>query len=145
MSSQARVCHMVKKLWIKEGNNRNIKVFVAHDHDVVDFNPIEYSEVLEELDCTIRVSCIQAADSVAAGFSPWFAPHHEPKHWTCLIKEHPKLNRIDVEVIIQNIEAQASEIWNNKKAAEAAHVHTATENKDAVNKALMSIMNNLRK
>ena len=34
MSSQARVRHMVKKLWIKEGDD--------DDHDVVDFNSIEY-------------------------------------------------------------------------------------------------------
>ena len=49
---------MVQKLRIKEGDDTNIKVFVAHDHDVVDFNSLEYSEDLEELDCTIRVSSI---------------------------------------------------------------------------------------
>ena len=67
------------------------------------------------------------------------------QHWTCLINEHPKLNRYDVEVIIQNIEAQPGETWNNKTAAKAAHVHTATENEDTVNKALMSIMNKPQK
>lgn len=60
MSSQARVRHMVKKIWFKEGDNTNIKIFVAHNHDVADFNSLEYAKDLEEIDCTIRVSSIQA-------------------------------------------------------------------------------------
>ena len=95
---------MLKKLRIKEGDNTNIKVFVAHDHDVVDFNSLEDAEDLEEIDCLIQVSSIQAGDTVAVGFFLRSCITMNAGHWTRLINEHSKLNRVDVEVIIQNIE-----------------------------------------
>ena len=70
---------MVKKMWIKEGDDSKVKVLVAHDHDIVDFNSLEYAEDLEEIDCTIRVSSIQAGDTVVAVFFSRFTSHYDRK------------------------------------------------------------------
>ena len=94
----------MKHLWIKEKDDTNIKVFVALDYEVVDFNSLEYAEDLEEIDCTICVSSIHAVDTVVTGFLIGLRITMNESHWTRLIKKHPKLNRVDVEVIIQNIE-----------------------------------------
>ena len=69
MSSKDWVHHMVKHFWTKEGDNTNIKVFVTHDHDVTDFNSLEYAEDLEMIDCTIFNISIQSADTVVVAFS----------------------------------------------------------------------------
>ena len=48
----------LESLWVKEGQNVLVKMFVAHDIDPLSFNSLEFALVCNDLDGALSVSRI---------------------------------------------------------------------------------------
>ena len=55
-------------LWVREGQDVLVKMFVAHDTPPLFFNLMEFSTVCNDLDGADSVSCIQSSKTSRAEF-----------------------------------------------------------------------------
>ena len=58
----------LEKLWVREGQDVLVKMFVAHDTPPLSFNSLEFATVCNDLDGAVSVSCIQSSKTSRAGY-----------------------------------------------------------------------------
>ena len=67
------------------------------------------------------------------------------KHWMLLLNATPRLVKLDVHVVTERVQVNASAPWNPKIDARAAHMYCAAHQEDQVNKVMSRMYNNERK
>ena len=98
-----------EKIYIAEGQPTTVKLFVGHDSVRAIFNSRELVQIADERDGTIRVCHIQASKVVAAGYLQGSTKSINEEHWTENLNALPRLNKLDVEVVIRNIDDPSGE------------------------------------
>ena len=92
---------------------------------------------------------IQASKVVAAGYLQGSIKSINEENWTENLNALPRLNKLDVEVVVCNIHDPKKETnrsgSKNKNKSFAAHVLCAKENEEAVNLALCNTYGKNRK
>ena len=63
------------------------------------------------------------------------------QYWTQLLNVNPCLFKLDVHVVTERIQVNASTPWSPKTDALAAHVYCAANQEDQVNKVMISMYN----
>ena len=63
------------------------------------------------------------------------------KHWTQLLNANPRLLKLDVHVVTERIQVNASAPWNPKTNVWAAHAYYAANQEDQVKKVMCSMYN----
>ena len=128
------------KIYISNGKTTTAKVFVGHDSVSAIFNSLELAQIAEEKDGSIRVCHIQANKVVAAGYLQGSTKSINEENWTENLNALPRLNKLDVEVVVRNIYDPTEDTnksgSKNKNKSFAAHVLCAEDNEEAVNLAL---------
>ena len=112
----------LEKLWIREGQDVLVKMFIAQDTPPISFNSLELATVCNDLDGAISVSCIKSSTTSRAGCLLGSRNIMNDKHWTQLLNANPRLLKLDVHVVTERIQVNASAPWNPKTDARAAHV-----------------------
>ena len=135
----------LEKLLIREGEDVAVKMFVVHDTPPISFNSAEFATACNDLDGAVSVSCIQASATSKAGYLLGSQKTMNDKHWTPLLNANPRLVKLDVHVVTERIQVNASAPWNLKTDAQAAHVYCAAHQKDQVNKVMRSMYNKKQK
>ena len=80
----------LEDLWVKEGQDTTVKMFVAHDIDPLAFNSLEFSVACNDLDGALSVSRIQSSNTTKAGYLLGSRITMNPPHWSDLLYAHPK-------------------------------------------------------
>ena len=132
-------------LWVREGQDVLVKIFVAHDIDPLFFNSLEFASVCNDLDGALSVSRIQSSNITRAGYFLGSRITMNPVHWSDLLNTHPRLLKLDVSVVMEKIQVKSSAVWDPKTNARALHVYYASNQEDQVNKVLISIYNKNRR
>ena len=68
ISDVIRLFMYVEQLWLRDGEDIVVKLFVAHDTQPVSFNPIDYVTVCNDFKGAVSVSSIQASSTIRAGY-----------------------------------------------------------------------------
>ena len=100
-------------------------MFVAHDTPPLSFILVEFAMVCNDLDGAVSVSCIQSSTTSRAGYLLRSRNTMNDKHWTPLLNANPRLVKLDVHVVTERIQVNASTPWNLKTDAQAANVYCA--------------------
>ena len=58
----------LEKLWVREGKDGTIEMFVAPVTPPISFNAVEFATACNDLDGAVSVSCIQASTTSRAGY-----------------------------------------------------------------------------
>ena len=81
----------LENLWVKEGQDVLVKMFVTHNVDPLSFNSLEFASVCNDLDGAVSISCIQSSKTSRAGYFLGSQKTMNPIHWTYLLNAHPRL------------------------------------------------------
>ena len=71
----------VDRLWLRDGEDIVVKIFVVHNTLPVFFNSIEYAIVCNDLNGTVSINCIQASSIVKAGYLVGSRRIQNDIHW----------------------------------------------------------------
>ena len=134
----------VERLWIRDGEDTIVKIFVAHDTLPVSFNSNEYVTACNDLDDLVYVSYIQSSSTSEACYLLGSCNTMNNCHWGQLMNTNPKLKNIDVNIVTKKIEVNLSAPWNLKTDTRATHVYYAADKEDQTNKVLCSMYNKKR-
>ena len=134
-------------MWIRDGEDTIVKIFVTHDTLPVSFNSIEYARACNDLNDAVSVSPIQTSSTSEAGYLLGSCKTTNDSYWGPLMNANPKLNNIDVNIVTKKIEVNSSTPWNPKTDARASHVYYVAEQEDKLNnnKVLCNMYNKKHK
>ena len=126
LSGDSKARLYLESLWVKEGQDVLVKMFVAHNIDPLSFNSLKFSVVCNDLDGALSVSRIQSSNTTRAGYFLGSRITMNPDHWSDLLNVYPRLLKLDVYVVIEKIQVKSSAVWNHKTDAQALHVYCAS-------------------
>ena len=101
LSGVMKACLYLESLWVKEGKDVLVKMFVAHDIDPFSFNALEFASVCNDLDGALSVSRIQSNKTSRAGYFIGSRNTMNPIHWSDLLNAHHCLLKLDVYVVME--------------------------------------------
>ena len=68
LSGVTKLRMYLEKLWIREGEDVTVKIFLAYDTPNISFNSVEFATAGNDLDGAGSVSCIQASTASRAEY-----------------------------------------------------------------------------
>ena len=128
----------VEDIYLADSMPTTTKIFGGHDSIAVIFNSRELAQIADEQDGIIRVCYVQASKVIAAGYFQGSTKTLNKVHWTKHLNALPRLNKVDVEIQIRNIDDLTGDgnKYGSKNKCFAAHVLCAKKDEPKVVAAL---------
>ena len=130
---------------VKEGIQTIVEFLVGHDLPAVAFNSIEFAKATDDFDGAIATCVIQASQVVEAGYLPGSRNTMVDSYWDKLLNNHPKLNKMDIQVSSHPIKDFTNVPWDPMNNVPAAHILCSIGNEEGINKQMSNMYNKPRK